>query len=148
MKPTRGTAQWIYRCSPEGTDPAATKVLLGEGFLWRGLHNVDGHKIANVQNIEVGDTLHVYVADETGADQYLSSWLIGRPTQPADPETPAVETVSEGELFERLDGGGYAQDSVLGCFTGFRVTKDDYASPPAKPRWVARNAIARVPKPA
>ena len=147
MKPTRGTAQWAYRCGPEGTDLALTTRLLTEaGFLWRALHNLDGHKIPNVKNIEVGDTIHIYFT-EAGTEQYLASYLIEQPGHPADPETPAVEAVRDGALFDQLAGAGCTADPVLDCFTGFRVRKDEYATRPVRPRWVARNAIARVPRP-
>ncbi len=145
MKKTRGTAEWAYRCSPEGTAAAGTSRLLDEGrFLWRGLHSVDGHKIANVRNIEVGDTIHVYVV-EAGAERYLSSYLIETPTQLADPDVPAIEAVRVGELFDQLGAAGCDVDPVLGCYTGFRVRKDEYATTPqVRPRWVARNAITRI----
>ena len=147
MKKTRGTAEWAYRCSLEGTDAAGIlRPLTLGGFLWRGLHNVDGHKIANVKNIEIGDTVHVYLM-EAGTERYLSSYLIETPTQLADADVPAIEAVREGELFDQLSDAGYDVDPVLGYFTGFRVRKDEYATPPqVRPRWVARNAIARVDK--
>lgn len=148
MKKTRGTAQWAYRCSPAGTDIAATTALLDAGgFLWRSLHNVDGHKIANVKNIEVGDTLHVYYVVE-GAEQYSAAYLIEPPREVADAEALAIDAIRGGELFDRLTEAGYAVDPVLECFTGFRVRKDEYATKPEKrPPWVARNPIARIARP-
>ena len=145
MKKTRGTAQWAYRCGPEVTDVAGTAQLLNvAGFLWRSVHNIDGHKIANVGNVEIGDTAHVYCVVD-GTEQYLASYLIEPPVEAADPDVPVIEAVRDGELFDQLTEAGYAVDPVLGCFTGFRVRKDDYATrPEGRPRWVAKNAIARI----
>ena len=92
--------------------------------------------------------MHVYVLAE-GLEQYRSSFLIERPTDPMDPDTPAIEAVRDGPLFEQLTEAGYPVDPVFECFTGFHVRKDDYATPPAaRPRWVAKNAIARITRPA
>ena len=148
MKKTRGTAQWAYRCSPAGADLAGTTQLLNvSGFLWRSLHNVDGHKIANVGNVEVGDTVHVYYVAE-GTESYLASYLIEAPLEPADPEVVAIDAVRDGPLFDQLTEAGYAVDPELDYFTGFRVRKDDYATKPdGRPRWVAKNAIARIARP-
>lgn len=147
MKKTRGTAQWAYRCTPHGTDGTETSRLLNEeGFLCRSLHNVDGHKIANVTGIEIGDTVHVYYI-EAKAERYLAAYLIDAPARPVDPDVPAIDAIQDGDRFDRLVEAGYEVDPVLGYFTGFRVRKDDYATQPhVRPRWVARNAITRVDK--
>ena len=145
MKKTRGTAEWAYRCNDGRTDLAGTTQLLNEaGFLWRSLHNDDGHRIGNAQSIEVGDTIHVY-AVEAGTERYLSSHLVEAPNDLADVEAPAVEAVRDGQLFDQLSDAGYKLDATLGCFTGFRVKRDLYPRVLEQaPHWVGRNAIVRV----
>ncbi|MEA2662961.1 MAG: hypothetical protein QOH08_2533 [Chloroflexota bacterium] len=145
MKATRGTAEWAYRCTDDGVDAGRTNRVLDEaGFLWRSVHNVDGHKIANVKSIEVGDTIHVYFV-EGGKERYLASYLVEPPRERADPETPAVEAVRHGPLFDELTDAGYHVDAVLECFTGFRVKRDFYPKSVEKaPGWIGRNTIARI----
>jgi len=144
VKKTRGTDQWAYRCDAPGTDVAVTTELLRDGFLWRSLHNADGHKIANLKNMEVGDTVHVFVV-EGGVERYLSSHLLVRPHDLADPDVPAINAGRDGALFDQLIEAGYALDPVLGCFTGFRVRRDDYPTvPDRRPRWIGRNAMTHI----
>ena len=146
MKKTRGTAQWAYRCTDEGTDRIRTEGFLRDhGFLWRTLHNVDGDRVGSVKKIEVGDTIHVYFMEE-GKPQYLSAWLVETPRDPGDEEAIAIEAVRDGPLFDELVEAGYPVDPVVGYFTGFHVRKDDYASQPTKPRWVGRHQITEVPR--
>ena len=145
MKQTRGTAEWAYRCNAEGTSLAITRQLLDEEhFLWRNLHNSAGHKVPLVRQIEIGDTIHVYFAED-GIDRYVASYLVEQPVERADRDVPAVGAVSTGALFEKLEDAGYDKDPELGSFTGFRVKNDLYPRPlDQTPRWVARNAITRV----
>lgn len=146
MKKTRGTAEWAYRCNPEGTSLATTTHLLDEfHFLWRSLHNTAGRKTPSVQHIEVGDTIHLYFS-EGGVDSYISSYLVEQPADPAAAlDAPAVEAVRSGPLFEILVEAGFDKDSELGLFTGFRVKRDFYPKLLEQaPHWIGRNAIARV----
>ena len=145
MKETRGTAEWAYKVTPHGTGPAATRDLIDEsGFLWRTVHNSTGRKIASVGKVEVGDTIHLYFSEE-GADTYVASYLVQRPTDLAEEGIAAVDAVRTGALFERLDEAGYEKDHELRCFTGFRVKRDLYPRPVEQtPRWIGRNAIVRV----
>jgi len=145
MKETRGTAEWAYKITPHGTGPAATRDLIDEsGFLWRTVHNSAGRKIASVGKVEVGDTIHLYFSQE-GADTYVASYLVQRPTDPAEEGIPAVDAVRTGPLFEQLEEAAYEKDHELGCFTGFRVKRDLYPRPVDQtPRWIGRNAIVRV----
>ena len=145
MKATRGTAEWAYKVTPHGTGPAATRDLIDEsGFLWRMVHNSAGRKIASVGKVEVGDTIHLYFSQE-GADTYVASYLVQRPTEPAEEGIPAVDAVRSGPLFERLEEAAYEKDHELGCFTGFRVKRDLYPrSVEQTPRWIGRNAIVQV----
>ena len=142
---SRGTADWAYRCDPEGTTTATTRQFLErDHFLWRSLHNAAGRKIPSVQHIQVGDTIHVYFS-EGGVDAYIASYLVEQPEQLADQNALAVEAVLAGELFEKLEEAGYEKDPELDCFTGFRVTRDQYPRMlDQAPHWVARNAIVRV----
>jgi len=145
VKATRGTAEWAYKVTPHGTGPAATRDLIDEsGFLWRTVHNNAGRKIASVGKVEVGDTIHLYFSEE-GADRYVASYLVQRPTDPAEEGIPAVDAVRAGPLFEQLEEAAYEKDHELDCFTGFRVKRDLYPRPVDQtPRWIGRNAIVRV----
>jgi hypothetical protein len=82
---------------------------------------------------------------EGGVDSYISSYLVEPPADPAADDAPAVEAVRSGPLFETLEEAGYDKDSELGSFTGFRVKRDFYPKLLEQtPRWIGRNAIARV----
>jgi len=145
MKETRGTAEWAYRCTPQGTGATATRQLLDEaGFLWRSLHDRAGRKIPSVGKVEVGDTIHVFFA-EAGVETYVSSYLVQRPADVADESAPALDAVRSGELFDQLTEAEYELDPELGCFTGFRVKRDLYPRTlDQKPPWIGRNALARI----
>ena len=92
----------------------------------------------------MGDSIHVYVA-EAGTERYVSSYLVQRPSATAHPDAPVIEAVRAEGLIEKLTKAGYQVDPVLECFTGLRLQKDNYPKiPAARPRWVGRNAIARV----
>jgi len=60
------------------------------------------------------------------------------------------ESINKKEvIFPKIDyillPTGYALDPVLGCFTGFRVRRDDYPTvPDRRPRWIGRNAITHI----
>jgi len=97
-------ADWTYYAGKIAGLEKSIELIRRYGVMWRGAHDRNGARIANVRHLRPGDTLH-FVYRRSGRARYIFKATIDRP-RASVPGVPAVGRVG-GEAADELARAGY-----------------------------------------
>jgi hypothetical protein len=83
--------RWVYLAADNYADSERTAEFASHyGFLWRGYHNADGNRIANVQHVRLGDVVILCYRD-SGSFRVLAPYVVVA----SSPHTEPITTVGD-----------------------------------------------------
>jgi len=106
--------KWVYFAAPAGADAEGTYELAAQsGIIARKTYNIAGALIANVQHLEIGDTI-LLVYSNHGVCRPLGIVRVTAPDNAAEvPETHVMMRVEDEITCQRLDALDYPRDPYL-----------------------------------
>ena len=137
---------WVYFATPSPEDFATTRKFVREfGIIIRTIFNSAGIPVANVKQLQQGDTILLVHGGGRGKDPYqpMFSCLVVAPPRPA-PHFDAFSFADEPQQ-ERLRISGYLPDPRFKRFTGIsvKVLRDVERPTCSIPRPLGNNTIRR-----
>jgi hypothetical protein len=121
-------SEWFYKLIPAKATYDDTRLLAKKsGFLCRSAHTQKGALVEELRGPALGDTIHVYFAEQRKTPRSLGSFEIAAPEAHANPawfgpvvEGTALHAVTDAGFASQLRAfKDYAEDSALKQFTGF-----------------------------